>query len=113
VALLKLIRLRKVRFSCLFSLSAALCAVGAAWVSAVWLDKATVSCQTDRLDQTAFLSECFAAGWLQLIVSAIGGLLVLLLIGLVLLKFSSWKDRNWLTTFAERLELGEPKNIEE
>jgi len=105
VALLRLIRIRKARFSCLFSLSAALCALAAAWGSTVWLERAAVMCPKNSSRGAEAIGEIFACGFLQLAVSALAGLAVLILIGFGLLKLSSWKDRSWLTAFADRLEL--------
>lgn len=105
VALLKLIRLRKVRFSCLFSLSAALCALAAAWGSVKWLENTAATCPKISARGAEAVGEIFTCGFLQLAVSALAGLAVLIFIGFGLLKLSSWKDRTWLTTFADRLEL--------
>lgn len=114
LALLKLMRLRKARFSCLFSLTAALCAAGAAWISALWLERSAAGCFDGGGWWSGFqntsdhmLFENISCGWFQLLCSVTVGFILLILIGFGLLKFSSWKDRSWLTTFAERLELGE------
>lgn len=113
VALLRLIRIRKVRFSCLFSLSAALCAFAAAWGSTVWLGRAVATCPTVEPRGVQLLIEIFSCGFFQLIISALAGLAALIIIGFGLLRLSSWKDRNWLTAFAERLELNNDNNNEE
>jgi len=105
VALLRLRRLRKARFSCLFSLSAAICALGAAWGSTVWIERAAVGCLENLPRGKEALLLVFECGFFQFIFSAMAGLLVLIVIGFGLLKLSSWKDRTWLTAFAERLEL--------
>lgn len=120
VALLKLMRLRKARFSCLFSLAAALCAVGATWISAFWLEQSAAGCFDGRGEEFSFqntrdhlLFANISCGWFQFLCSAAAGFSLLILIGFALLRLSSWKDRSWLTTFAERLELGEQKETEE
>lgn len=105
VALLRLIRLRKARFSCLFSLASAFCALVAAWVSSIWLERSTTECPKIYSLGIEVFGEVFACGFFQLVASALIGLATLVLIGFGLLKLSSWKDRTWLTTFAERLEL--------
>ncbi|MFA6132038.1 MAG: hypothetical protein WC702_03180 [Patescibacteria group bacterium] len=104
VALLRLIRLRKVRFSCLFSLAAALCALAAAWVSTTWMERTASDCFAFPRDQDS-LVILLSCGGVQLIISAVVGFASLILIGFVLLKLSSFKDRTWLTTFTEKLEL--------
>lgn len=111
VALLKLIRLRKARFSCLFSLTAALCALAAAWGSTVWIEKTAGDCLTFPIDRVA-ITVLFSCGGVKLVVSAIVGFILLVVIGFGLLKFSSWKDRTWLTSFAEKLELYSPSEDE-
>lgn len=104
VALLRLIRLRKARFSCLFSLTAAICASAAAWGSTTWIEKAAGNCLIFPIDQAA-LTVLFTCGGIQLVVSVFAGFVLLIVIGFGLLKLSSWKDRTWLTSFAEKLEL--------
>ena len=104
VALLRLIRLRKARFSCLFSLTAALCALAAAWGSTIWIEKTTGDCPVFPIDQAA-ITVLFSCEGVKLIISAITGFVLLVVIGFGLLKLSSWKDRIWLTSFAEKLEL--------
>ncbi|HBR80830.1 MAG: hypothetical protein UX09_C0020G0013 [Candidatus Uhrbacteria bacterium GW2011_GWE2_45_35] len=113
VALLRLIRLRKARFSCLFTLSAAVCAFLAAWFSTVWLERTASGCLADLPRGREALVLVFSCGFIQFLASAAAGLVVLLLIGFILLKLSSWKDRSWLTTFAEKLELDKKEEEEE
>jgi len=104
VALLRLIRLRKARFSCLFSLTAALCALFAAWGSTTWIEKTADDCSVFPIDQ-ATITVLLSCGGVKLMISAIVGFVLLVVIGFGLLKLSSWKDRTWLTSFAEKLEL--------
>ncbi len=112
VALLRLVRLRKVRFSCLFSLSAAICAFGAAWGSTKWLEKTSSSCLLLVTESKESLINLLSCGWLYFLLSAVVGLGLLIVIGFILLKASSWKDRTWLTAFAERLEWDSEEEME-
>jgi len=112
VALLRLIRLRKARFSCLFTLSAGVCAFLAAWGSTVWLERSATECLAELPRGREALATVFSCGFFQFLASAAAGLVILLLLGFILLKLSSWKDRSWLTTFSERLEINK-KNDDE
>jgi len=112
VALLRLTRLRKVRFSCLFSLSAIVCAFGAAWGSTKWLEKTPDSCLTLVTQSKESLLLLLACGWWQFLLSAAVGLGLLIAVGFILLKISSWQDRTWLTAFADRLEWGSEDEVE-
>lgn len=103
VALLHLIRLRKVRFSCLFTLSAMLCALAAAWGSVNWLER-TTGCLNDSNGNRGKVLEIVSCGFGRFLLSALAGLGLLLIFGFLLLKISSWKDRGWLTTFTEQLK---------
>jgi hypothetical protein len=105
VALLRLIRIRKVRFSCLFSLSAAACAYAAARASVLWMERSALGCPEIEPRGAELFLKIFSCGFFQLALSALAGLLVLVTVGFLLLRLSSWKEKNWLTTFAERLEL--------
>jgi len=104
MALLKLKKIYKVRFSCLFTFTSAVCAGGATWSGIFWSREKAVECLSGHTALKQIPEVSFSCGFGQLFLSAIVGLIILLLLGFGLLKLSSRKDRNWLTAFAERLE---------
>lgn len=105
VALLKLKKIHKVRFSCFFSLSSALCAAGAVWLG---FRLAGEGARVRLSGETSIIKEVpgtiFSCGFLHFLISMLIGLVVLVILGFGILKLSARKDRGWLTVFAERLE---------
>lgn len=112
VALLRLVRLRKVRFSCLFTLLAAFCALAAAWGGVNWLAR-TTGCLVDSNGKRERILEIVSCGFGHFLLSALAGFALLIIFGFFLLKISSWKDRGWLTNFAERLKWDNEEEEEE
>jgi uncharacterized protein involved in cysteine biosynthesis len=102
-----------VLFSCLFTLSAAICAFVSSWFSVLWLGREAEECLQNLPQGREAVVEVFSCGMFQFTISALAGLVILLIIGFVLLKLSSWKDRSWLTTFAEKLEFEKKSEDEE
>jgi len=104
VALLKLKKIHKVRFSCLFTFVSAACAWGAAWLG-IFLARDEITECAPAYSLTKKMSEkVFTCGLSEFIFSALIGLVVLVVIGFGLLKLSSRKDQAWLTAFVERLD---------
>lgn len=113
VALLRLKKIHKVRFSCLFTLTSILCASGAAWWGSMWAKKEIEECVPNHIFPQNFSEKVFVCGFSEFLFSMLIGLIVLIIIGFGLLKLSSRKERNWLTTFAERLEYNDQEKERE
>ncbi|MFH1253483.1 MAG: hypothetical protein V1664_04100 [Candidatus Uhrbacteria bacterium] len=111
VALLKLKKIHKVRFSCLFSLFSAACAWGAAWYSVHWTEDKVDGCLAVQPILKKIPATILACGFWQFALSALAGLGILIIVGFGLLKLSSTKEKSWLTTFAERLEWNDKDEI--
>lgn len=103
LALLRLRRLRKARFSCLFSLSSFVIAFGSSWFGFTSLIDKKCFSEVDKINtilkDSLFFCDFWTIFWLML-----GGFFVQIIVGFFLLKISSWQDRSWLTSFTERLE---------
>lgn len=107
VALLRLMRLRKVRFSCLFSLSAFFCAVGASLTGIKLAEGALETCRPTT-GISGFHDGFFVAltcGFTGIMTGMLIWAAVLVLLGFVFLAFSRREESSWLTPPTQPLEL--------
>jgi hypothetical protein len=106
VTLLHLVHLHKVRFSCLFSLTALVCAIGAAVTGVKFAEDSFATCTPDA----AGIEDGFIAALTCGFFGIMGGMLlwagVLVLAGFVFLFVSRRREKTWLTQFGEKIELG-------
>ncbi|HLD18235.1 MAG TPA: hypothetical protein VJB99_04185 [Patescibacteria group bacterium] len=100
VAILRLARMRKVRFSCLFSVLSVVCAVGAAVTGARWAGPSLDLCASaEGIAEFPFLLACGFAGVLSAMLLWTG---ILLLGGFFFFEISRRKDRSWLASFENK-----------
>lgn len=103
LTLLRLMPIRKVRFSCLFTLAAAGCAFGAAVTGARWAEASLAPCLSEaRLAATDGFLASFGCGFFSILAGAAVWLLVLIVVGFLFLAVSRLKKRSWLDVLAER-----------
>lgn len=109
VALLRLMRLRKVRFSCLFTLASLICAVGAAITGLRLVEQSEPTCADG-----GFLS-IVSCGFVGILTAMLLWAAALVILGFIFLALSKHQEPSWLTKMAHTIELEEKveKNEEE
>jgi len=96
IAIIRLGRVRKVRFSCLFTLLALVCGIGAAQFGVKYAKDAIAACTlqaTDKVQQTVGLFGCGFSGIMS---SFLVGACVLLLAGFLFMELSKTKTKPWI-----------------
>jgi hypothetical protein len=96
VALWRLGRVRKVRFSCLFSLWALACAVGAAWQGIRFSEKAVTDCLVLAQNKAEIITSIFGCGFVGIFGGFALGLAALVLGGLFVMAISTSHNPPWI-----------------
>ena len=96
MALLRLVTIRKVRFSCLFTILALGCASGAAWGGIRLADEAVSHCLVDSETKAEAITAIFGCGFVGIFSAFLLGLIVLVSIGSILLRISTTETRPWI-----------------
>lgn len=96
MAVLRLGAVRKVRFSCLFSILALGCASGAAWGGLTMADAAVTECLIAAETKAEAITAIFGCGFVGIFSAFFVGLIVLIGIGSLLLVLSTAKTRPWI-----------------
>jgi hypothetical protein len=95
-ALLRPGGVRKVRFSCLFTILALGCASGAAWGGIRFADDAVDACLVSSESTAEAMTSIFGCGFVGIFGAFLAGIVVLLSVGFVLLKLSTTKTAPWI-----------------
>ena len=96
VGLLRPAKIRKAQFSCLFTLTSMLTAVGAAFVGTSIADRPIARCLERADGYLDSLAAVISCGVLPLTFSALVGFLLLILLGAVLMLLSLSKNQSWI-----------------
>lgn len=96
IALLKVGRIRRARFGCLFSSASVGAGVLAAWAGLRLAAPAIAQCPLSEPDRWSRWVEQFACGIIGIVGSFFGGFLLLMLIGFVLLLLSKSTSKSWI-----------------
>ena len=101
ITLLRFGRIHKVRFSCLFTLSAIGCGIGAAKTGMVWASEAIISCRQELVEEVDHFAQIFACGFVGILGAMLAWAAVVVILGFVLMSISKMNDAPW---FGERRE---------
>lgn len=96
ITIIKLGRVRKVRFSCLFTVWALICAPIAAWVGLVLADESVRTCLASAQNKAESITALFGCGFAGVLGSFLLGALVLVLGGFAILSISKTKTKPWI-----------------
>lgn len=96
VAILRLGRVRKVRFSCLFSLWSLVCGVGTAWGGVKLAQDSITSCYLLAQTKAEVLTAFFGCGFAGVFGMFLLGAAVLTLGGFLLMEISKNKSAPWI-----------------
>ncbi len=97
VAILRLGRVRKVRFSCLFSFWSLLCGAGAAWGGVKLAQDSITSCYLLAQTKAEVLTAFFGCGFAGVFGAFLLGAAVLTLGGFLIMEISKNKNAPWIT----------------
>src|SRR3990167_9163867 len=89
VTLWRLGRVRKVRFSCLFSLWALACGIGASWYGVRYSERAITECLALAANKAESITAIFGCGFVGIFGAFVLGLAALVLGGLFLIAIST------------------------
>lgn len=96
MAVLRLGSVRKVRFSCLFTLLALGCASGAAWGGIRLAGDAVNACLLSSESKAEAVTAIFGCGFVGIFSAFLLGLIALVGVGAVILKLSTTKSKPWI-----------------
>lgn len=89
ISVFRLGRLRKARFSCLFTFVAGASAVVAAWSGARWAQSSAQVCLQESLSNLEGFVGFFSCSIIALTLSFLGGAVVVIVLGAIVLRLSS------------------------
>ncbi len=96
MAVLKMGSVRKVRFSCLFTILSLGCASAAAWGGFKMANEGVQSCLQEAATKAEIITAIFGCGFVGIFSAFTLGLIVLISLGSVCLKLSTTKTRPWI-----------------
>lgn len=111
MAILRLGRVRKVRFSCLFSLLAAFCAVGAAYGGVQYAATSIRTCVVEATQGIQIKVAVIGCGFSGIMGAFVVGVVILLFGGFIILSLSKSKTRPWIVLDQEGEEEEETDKI--
>ena len=97
MAVLKRGSVRKVRFSCLFTILALGCAAGAAWGGLRLANDAVSQCLVSSESKAEAITAIFGCGFVGIFSAFLVGMIVLVAVGTLFLKLSTTKTKPWIT----------------
>jgi hypothetical protein len=98
LAMVRLAKMRKTRFSCLFTLTAAACALGASRTGLLLARNNVRTCLEGVDDRFERLASVIACGILEEVAAGIIWFLLLLLIGTVIMVLARADNQSWIDT---------------
>jgi hypothetical protein len=97
LTILKLGRIKKVRFSCLFTLLAAACGYGAAYYGTRFGNEAIGVCLNEATTKAEVVMSLFGCGFSSVFGAFLVGASVLTLGGMIFMAISKSKSKPWIT----------------
>jgi len=95
VAIMRLGRVRKVRFSCLFTLWSLACALGSAWFGIFTVEDVVGECVANSDTSTEMVSAVFGCGFVSVFGFFLIGAALLVLGGFAIMAVSKSKTKPW------------------
>ncbi|PJA45292.1 hypothetical protein CO174_03860 [Candidatus Uhrbacteria bacterium CG_4_9_14_3_um_filter_50_9] len=96
IAIMRLGRLRKVRFSCLFSILALMCGVGASVIGLTYSETAVEECMLRAVNKAETVSAVFGCGFIGVFGAFLMGAAVLTIGGFLIMTISKSKTKPWI-----------------
>lgn len=98
IALINVIKLRRARFSCLFTLASYLSALGAAYMGTYVAKEQIYACVAEAEDVFGALASVIACGIFEHVGAGALWFIVLVVIGVLLLILSRATNQSWMDT---------------
>jgi hypothetical protein len=95
IAVIKLGRIKKVRFSCLYTILSALVGYGAAKLGVLWAEDSINQCLAYANGASEQFAAIFACGIVGIFTAMLIGACALIVIGFLLMKISRSKEPRW------------------
>jgi hypothetical protein len=95
VAIMRLGRVRKVRFSCLFTLWSFACALGSSWFGIFTVEDVVGECVANSDTNTEIVSAVFGCGFVSVFGFFLVGAALVVLGGFVIMAVSKSKTKPW------------------
>lgn len=95
MAMLRLGRIKKMRFSCLYTILSALLGYAAAWTGVYWSSEAINTCMAEAEGMTEQFAAVFACGIVGIFSSMLVWAAVLVLGGFVLMTLTKTNEKAW------------------
>ena len=95
VAIMRLGRVRKVRFSCLFTLWSLACALGSSWFGIFTVEDVVGECVANSDTNTEIVSAVFGCGFVSVFGFFLVGAALVVLGGFVIMAVSKSKTKPW------------------
>jgi signal transduction histidine kinase len=95
VAIMRLGRVRKLRFSCMFTVWSFLCALGSAWFGVFTVNDAIAQCVAHSDTSTEMVSAVFGCGFVSVLGFFLVGALLLVGGGFLIMALSKSKTKPW------------------
>jgi hypothetical protein len=96
LALFRVAKLRKAQFSCLFTISCALCATGATYSASLLGNDQIQNCTNTARDIFAQFASVIACGIFPITIMGIAWFIGLMFVGIILLFISRSKNQSWV-----------------
>ncbi len=104
ITILRLGRVRKLRFSCLFSFLSLVCGVGAAYVGVGYSKEAVSDCLVEATSNAERVVAVFGCGFASILGAFLFGAVIVVLGGFIFLILSKAKTRPWIVLEPEMVE---------
>ena len=112
IAILRLGRVRKVRFSCLFTIWALVVAIGVAFKGLEYSEKAILDCTQEATTKAETMTAVFGCGAMGIFGAFLLGSLALTLGGFLIFAVSRTKSKPWIV-FDKEIEFEQTPSEEE
>lgn len=96
IAILRVIKLRRARFSCFFTLASLVCAFGAAYSGTLYAERAIYTCLEEAEDVFDRLASVVACGILEQVAAGTAWFGILIAAGLFLFFISRASNQSWI-----------------
>jgi hypothetical protein len=110
ITILKLGRVRKVRFSCLFSLLALICGFSASYFGLQYASDAISTCTLQAVTRSESIISIFGCGFAGIFGAFLIGAFILVAVGSLIVLISQTKTKPWLEINTEG-ESGEEEGV--
>ncbi|OHB20621.1 MAG: hypothetical protein A3J67_02840 [Parcubacteria group bacterium RIFCSPHIGHO2_02_FULL_48_10b] len=104
LAILRFGNVRKLRFSCLFSLLAAGVGIASAWYGIRYSEQTITECLASAENRAQVITAIFGCGFVGVVGAFIIGILVIVLGGLIIMFISKTNSKPWISMDGEEEE---------